>query len=194
MATTHNDSRPSLSDQLWQKFYIGAYWLMRLVWIIRRPRTHGALVAAWHQGRILLVRSSYLSYWNLPGGYVGRGETAREAACRELEEEVGLRQDPRDLVPALDIVHRWQSKHDHVEIFSIQLQRAPRIEVDHREVVEARFVDSVESFGLKLFPPARSHIRQELDRMERHAADHRSKRSGAAEPDETPKKLVPTGA
>lgn len=42
------------------------------------------------QGRILLVRHSYIGGWHLPGGGVDRGEPPENAVVREMEEEVGL--------------------------------------------------------------------------------------------------------
>src|SRR5215212_12229450 len=44
------------------------------------------------RGRILLVQQTYRSsaIWLPPGGWVDRGETPGEAACREAREEVGL--------------------------------------------------------------------------------------------------------
>jgi len=42
------------------------------------------------QGRVLLVRHTYMSDWRLPGGGVGRGEPPDKAVMRELEEEVNL--------------------------------------------------------------------------------------------------------
>jgi ADP-ribose pyrophosphatase YjhB (NUDIX family) len=41
-------------------------------------------------GRILVVRPTYLREWMLPGGRVERGETPHAAAVRETREETGL--------------------------------------------------------------------------------------------------------
>lgn len=49
-----------------------------------------ALVAWWHEGRVLLVLNRHRACWELPGGMIDPGETPYEAAVRELREETGL--------------------------------------------------------------------------------------------------------
>ena len=41
-------------------------------------------------GRVLLVEPTYKPYWEVPGGAVEADESPRDAAVRELKEELGL--------------------------------------------------------------------------------------------------------
>jgi 8-oxo-dGTP diphosphatase len=58
-----------------------AYQLMRAYWRVTRPTTHGALVAIWHKGELLLVRNSYDRYYCILGGYLQAMETPARAAA-----------------------------------------------------------------------------------------------------------------
>ena len=147
---------PSLLDRTVQLAYVCAYQLMRTYWRVRQPTTHGALVMIWHDDKLLLVRNSYVGYYSLPGGYVHSGESSRDAAVRELREEVGLRARADELELALDTTHRWEGKHDHVELFSLHVQQRPEIKVDNREVIEASWVTPERALQLNLFPPIRT--------------------------------------
>ncbi len=60
-------------------------------------------------GAVLLVRRGQApaqGEWSLPGGAQELGETAEEAARRELQEETGLAVGPLTLVGHFDSIHR----------------------------------------------------------------------------------------
>lgn len=49
-------------------------------------------------GRVLLVHPTYKDTWDIPGGYVERGESPAAACRRELAEELGLDRKPHRLM------------------------------------------------------------------------------------------------
>lgn len=149
---------PSLVDRSYQLAYKTAYKMMRMYWAVRRPQTHGALVTLWNAGEVLLVQNSYVPYRCIPGGYVAAGETGRQAAVRELMEEVKVRVEADKLVPVFDEVNDWEGKRDHVEIFSLELATRPEIVVDKREVIDAGWFSRERALEMELFPPLRRVI------------------------------------
>jgi 8-oxo-dGTP pyrophosphatase MutT (NUDIX family) len=153
---------PTVVDRAFQLSYTVAYRLMRTYWRVKRPVTHGALVALWHDGEVLLVRNSYVPYYSAPGGYVRRDEESRHAAVRELAEEVDLHVDPEALTLALDVTHEWEYKQDHVHIFELTLSERPQIHVDHREVIDATWFSPERAMALNVFPPLKTVIAQRL--------------------------------
>ena len=79
------------------------------------------------QGRIFLVKHSYVSGWHMPGGGLERRETAFQALVKELREEGNLELTAR---PELFHVYfnRLTSKRDHVLFYRCRdiRQTAPR--------------------------------------------------------------------
>ena len=72
----------------------------------------GIGVVAFREGRVLLVRRGKpprLGAWSLPGGAQHLGETAQEAARRELREETGIEVGPLHLADVIDAVTRDES-------------------------------------------------------------------------------------
>ncbi|MDR3496143.1 MAG: NUDIX domain-containing protein [Ancalomicrobiaceae bacterium] len=90
--------------------------------LITRPMTIGVRVLARdEQGRIFLIRHSYLPGWYLPGGAVDPGETCVRAALRELEEEGGLLAEAPRL---FGVYHNARiSRRDHVLLYTVERPR-----------------------------------------------------------------------
>jgi ADP-ribose pyrophosphatase YjhB (NUDIX family) len=93
--------------------------LMHLYWRFSRGLTLGVRgMAIDADGRIFLVKHSYIPGWHLPGGGVEARESMREALDRELMEEgnIQILQSPR----LFAIYHnRSVSGRDHVALFVI---------------------------------------------------------------------------
>jgi 8-oxo-dGTP pyrophosphatase MutT (NUDIX family) len=69
-----------------------AYAGLRTYWFLARPRIVGVKCVLIHGDDVLLVRHTYGKRgWDLPGGTVRRREVPRDAAEREMHEELGRR-------------------------------------------------------------------------------------------------------
>lgn len=90
------------------------------------------------EGRVFLVRHSYIPGWYLPGGGIEPGQTAREALAMELREEgnIALLDEPALFGFYLN---RHGSRRDHVALYVVRhfRQTAPR--PPDREIVECGF-------------------------------------------------------
>jgi 8-oxo-dGTP pyrophosphatase MutT (NUDIX family) len=82
---------PSLLDRVLRWPLRGLHALLKLNWLVRRPRTFGAhALALTPEGRIILVRLRYAPGWRVPGGGRDPSEDPRDAVLRELREEIGM--------------------------------------------------------------------------------------------------------
>ncbi len=133
-------------------FYRAAHLLLRIVWFISRPETTGALVAVWYAGKVLLVRNSYRRTITLPGGYVERDEERRMAAARELQEEVGVTVLPHRLSHAYHGTHVFEYRKDTLDIFEIEVEQEPEINIDRREVTWAKFTTPQQALEMNIVP------------------------------------------
>ncbi|MEP2705183.1 MAG: NUDIX domain-containing protein [Roseibium sp.] len=120
-------------------------WTRRLIHgqgLVRNPYTLGVrvIVEDVHK-RILLVRHSYLNGWYLPGGAVDGGETLHEAACREVQEEAGIRAEgPVSLLNIYLNDRGWG--RDHVGLFHLAEWSEDDLFLQpNTEISEARFFE-----------------------------------------------------
>jgi len=144
--------------------YRVAHWGLRLLWFIRRPETTGALVAVWHHGRVLLVKNSYRPQLTLPGGYIRPREDRRTAAARELREEVGIQVQPKRLVHAYHGTHLFEHRQDTLDIYELEVDEVPSIQVDDREVVRAEFHRPDDALGMEIVPHLEEYLARRIAR------------------------------
>jgi 8-oxo-dGTP pyrophosphatase MutT (NUDIX family) len=106
----------------------------------RRGMTLGVRAAVFDgEGRVFLVRHSYIPGWYLPGGGVEPGETLAAALGRELMEEGGIVLDrPAELFGLY--LNRHISRRDHVALFVARDWRQPRQpKLPNLEIVDCGF-------------------------------------------------------
>lgn len=98
--------------------------------------------------RILLVRVRDNHLWYLPGGKIEPGETPAQAACREVDEELGIVLEADSLELAARVVGPGLNADDQVELhcFAGRWHGRP---TPHAEVSDVAWwpLDRVERFA-----------------------------------------------
>ena len=93
----------------------------------------------------------------LSGGGIKAGESPADAAAREVMEEVGLSVVVAE--PAMVIEGAWDGRPDTVFFYRVTLEEEPRLRLDHREVVGARFVRPEGLAGMRFTGPVAVYLR-----------------------------------
>lgn len=112
---------------------------MHLWFRFARPMTLGVRVALLHPVHgVFLVRHTYVGGWHMPGGGIEPGETALQAAAREVSEEcnIVMRGEPQLRGFHFNVT---ASDRDHVALYVCRDfdQTSPR--GPDREIAEARY-------------------------------------------------------
>jgi 8-oxo-dGTP pyrophosphatase MutT (NUDIX family) len=115
------------------------------------------------EGRVFLVRHSYIKGWYLPGGGVERGESAPEALARELREEAGIELS----APArlFGVYMNPKQRRDHVIVFVAHAFDRPNPPAyPNREIAEAGFFDP-RALPEATTPATRRRLREILEQL-----------------------------
>lgn len=96
-------------------YYKFLYLAFKIYCFLFRPVRMGVRVVMIQEGKVWLVRHTYLPGWFLPGGGLDRGETLEEAARREAREETGGELKDVTLLGVFTNFIQW--KTDHTAVF-----------------------------------------------------------------------------
>ena len=95
-------------------------WCLHRYWYFTRGITLGARAMVFDgDGRVFLVKHSYVPGWHMPGGGVEKGETLLAALERELREEGNIEVSEPPVLYAVYFNKRI-SRRDHVALYIVR--------------------------------------------------------------------------
>ncbi len=145
---------------------VRVYLLLSRFW---RGMTLGVRAAVFDgEGRIFLVKHSYMPGWYLPGGGVSRGETMEAAMARELKEEGGIVvEGPTELFGLY--LNTVVSARDHVALYICRVwsQPAPP-KLPNMEIVDCGF-HAIDALPKDTTPGTRRRIAEIVEGVPRSA-------------------------
>jgi 8-oxo-dGTP pyrophosphatase MutT (NUDIX family) len=115
------------------------------------------------QDRVLMLRTTYKSHWEIPGGYVEATESPLDACVREVREEIGLDVDVKSLL-AIDWAPHPAEGDKVLLVFDggvLSEDKLAGINFVDGEIAEWAFVDADELDQLTI-PRLARRIRQAL--------------------------------
>lgn len=115
-------------------------------------RQVGRVLIRNHAGEVFLLRGkdpgepNRPAFWFTPGGKIDPGETAQEAAARELREEVGILVEPATLGAAIgteDVTYRFNGvSYRQSGVFFTLRHENVRLHAEGLNALEAQTIDT----------------------------------------------------
>jgi 8-oxo-dGTP diphosphatase len=122
---------------LFGRVHTAVWWLIsRVLWLTQPTFTVGISgVVLDSSGNILLLRHRFRQYggWELPGGFLKRGERLAGALIRELHEETGLD------VRVLRLLDSCVTRRHHLDLSYLAEITGGVLRIDSKEIIEAGF-------------------------------------------------------
>lgn len=118
-----------------------------------------AVIIARHNGKFLWCRHEARDTWEIPGGHVEEGETAIEAAARELQEETGA--EDFTLVPVCWYSAFRASSEPH-SLGLLCMADVHSLGEQHSEIAEVQALDAMPS--ALTYPQIQPYLLEEAKR------------------------------
>lgn len=115
-----------------------------------RSTGKGVKTLVFYEKKLLLIRNSYRKGWSLPGGGVKKNELLKDAAIREVYEEVGIKINNLKEHGSFILSDKGSGK---IAVFSCTV-KSTQFKIDGLEVEEAKWVNIGEVSRLHLLPVA----------------------------------------
>jgi ADP-ribose pyrophosphatase YjhB (NUDIX family) len=121
--------------------------------MLKQPRLAVDVIIRYPKGVVLVARRNPPYGWALPGGFVEYGETVEAAACREAQEETGLKlkilrhfgvysepdRDPRGHTVSVVFTARAEGElkpgSDARMVKVFPLNALPKLAFDHKKIL-----------------------------------------------------------
>ena len=105
---------------------------------IFHPQRLGVQIIIVFHHQVLLVKNKNNYVYSLPGGGIKKYETPKEAAIREINEELGL--ENINPIP-WGVYYNLVQFDDHIYLYILNLNSKPTIKINHlnNELIDARW-------------------------------------------------------
>lgn len=120
------------------------------------------------KNQVLLVRNykpdKDVNYWGFPKGHLEIGETSKEAALREVEEETGVKAEIITKVDLLKYFFFWEGEKTIKTVtFFLMIYKSGKVQHQERELAEAKWFSVDEALERITFENEKQLLKKALE-------------------------------